>query len=734
MAYVTKVFSDKEVLTHNHMNNIIAGIDELKSGSVTKNNLKTINGVSLIGSGDITISSGDGNISASNNTLYEEAKKLISRFNHQYMNNINYDASKVDIIMFAGQSNSCGRATLASATTPKDLFLTVSKDIGFTFQNSANGSCDSTIKEIKEPLTINGSSAYGYIPAFINAYYSTTGRKVCACFKSNGGTSIHNWFPYELDANGNETNKVPTYYTNMLAAINSSKTHLQTHGYELGDVLMVWCQGENDAAYLGNDIANSYCTEYETTLKTDEQKIAYYKKGLSRIAEKLKEDVGLTTIFNMRIGHSGSKKMRNQVIIEAQNQLCSENPDCVMISTIMAGAKDFIEEDGSKRDLMIDASHYLPEGYLRAGMEGGINAGIYQKSNKMIKPILLEYNTLYLEGTGQSPQYVEHERPVDKFIYDPCRIDFNFMRKFTESVATTAISLSAPSTTVEMGKTLKLSCAFTPTNASDTALNYSSSNTSRATVSAAGIVTGIAIGEVSITAKLASDESIVSTITINVVESSGDDNPSSGGGNTGKSINVVDFDFTINTLNDYSLDGSFTIPDTSTPEGIEYDNNLGMSLNNNLPYGLTLTNPVNASKPWTLEFTGIFATPTVLAGNRRALITGVDDLTPFVVINSNNATRPNLGFQISSGSHSWVGSGEIDYDQEVTYKIVHDGNNTTTVYENGLELGDSKVNWSGKTFGTILGVIKGKSTAYTWQNVETGKKSYLKKFKFSYTE
>ena len=196
MAYVTKVFSDKEVLTHNHMNNIIAGIDELKSNSVAKNNLKTINGVSLIGSGDITIS-GDGSISTGNNTLYEEAKKLISRFSHQYMNNINYDTNKVDIIMFAGQSNSCGRATLASATTPKDLFVTVPINIGFTFQNSANGNCDSAIKEVKEPLAINGSSAYGYIPAFIDAYNSITGRKACACCKSNGGTSINYWFPDE---------------------------------------------------------------------------------------------------------------------------------------------------------------------------------------------------------------------------------------------------------------------------------------------------------------------------------------------------------------------------------------------------------------------------------------------------------------------------------------------------------------------------------------------------------
>ena len=42
MAYSTKTFDDKEVLTHHHMNNIIAGIDELKQDTVNKNQLKTI--------------------------------------------------------------------------------------------------------------------------------------------------------------------------------------------------------------------------------------------------------------------------------------------------------------------------------------------------------------------------------------------------------------------------------------------------------------------------------------------------------------------------------------------------------------------------------------------------------------------------------------------------------------------------------------------------------------------
>lgn len=60
---------------------------------------------------------------------------------------------------------------------------------------------------------------------------------------------------------------------------------------------------------------------------------------------------------------------------------------------------------------------------------------------------------------------------------------------------------------------------------------------------------------------------------------------------------VFDFDFTTSTLADYADDGIFTVPDTSTIEAITYDSTKGANLNNNLPYGLTLTNPIDAARP-----------------------------------------------------------------------------------------------------------------------------------------
>ena len=214
------------------------------------------------------------------------------------------------------------------------------------------------------------------------------------------------------------------------------------------------------------------------------------------------------------------------------------------------------------------------------------------------------------------------------------------------------------------------------------------------------------------------DSNYSNEVVYNIEESQGEDTNA-----------VFDFDFATNTINDYALSDIFTVPDGSNVSGITYDATYGMNLNNSLPNGLSLVNPLDASKPWTLEFTALFVTPTVLAGNRRAFLGGAD-LYPFVFINGN--TYDQMGFQISNGNHATVGYGKLVYDKECDYKIVYDGNGKVTAYADGVEIGSGSVNFTGQSFVVILGNVKGKSSAYTWQDVETGKKSYLHKLKFYY--
>lgn len=190
---------------------------------------------------------------------------------------------------------------------------------------------------------------------------------------------------------------------------------------------------------------------------------------------------------------------------------------------------------------------------------------------------------------------------------------------------------------------------------------------------------------------------------------------------------IFDFDFITNNLDDYALSDIFTIPDGSDTSKISYDSSKGMNLNNSLPYGLSLVNPIDASKAWTLEFTVTLPTPTVLAGNRKSFIAG-DDLYPFVFING--STYDDMGFQISNGSHA-TKYGILVYDEESSYKIVYDGNTTVEIFVNNTSQGTVSVNFAGQQFTVLLGNVKGKSSAYVWQNVEETP-SYLKNIKFYY--
>ena len=351
--------------------------------------------------------------------LYNEAKNHVSRFQHQaYMNQKNTNENLVDIVLFAGQSNSCGRAQLTDCTTEEDLILEVPISSAFSFNNTAS----TEPMQIVEPITANGTSGYGYIPAFLNSYYATTNRKVCACYKSVGGTMINKFVPYVLDdLTGEPTTTKGTYYKQMVSAVQHAQKNIVANGYEVGEVLLVWCQGESEAYYLGYE--NQYAITYEEGLTTDEQKIAWYKKQFLSLVDALKADVGLAAGFIIRIGHRKSDEVMNIPIIQAQSELGKERDDIILVSTLFAGAKYFIKEDGSIRNMMRDQSHYFPEAYVRTGLEAGVNAGIYINSNKMIKPILLEYNTLTIDDQ------TVYERPVDKFLYDPCRVDFNSLKK-----------------------------------------------------------------------------------------------------------------------------------------------------------------------------------------------------------------------------------------------------------------------------------------------------------------
>ena len=86
-----------------------------------------------------------------------------------------------------------------------------------------------------------------------------------------------------------------------------------------------------------------------------------------------------------------------------------------------------------------------------------------------------------------------------------------------DDVATTGIALSQTSANLLMGATMTLTPSFTPAYTSDKALTWTTSDPSTATVDG-GVVTPVAPGVVTITAKLTSDNSIYATCEVTVVD------------------------------------------------------------------------------------------------------------------------------------------------------------------------------------------------------------------------
>ena len=317
----------------------------------------------------------------------KEEKDYVSSVINSYKNqNLKpYGEKEVDIILFAGQSNSCGRATLEDN---KGKNISVSQDVAFTFKNTGN-----TICSIEEPLTYNGTSGYGYIPSFLTSYYNTTGHRVCACFMSVGGTSLNKFTPYVLDGY-TPTSTKNKYYTNMVNYVNNAKEQLTNSGYTYKNIYLVWCQGENEGLYYGQQ--SKYSTEYEASLTNYDDKMNYYAYSLRYMIDSLKTDIGLDNTFLIRIGYckNGSD---NDPIIKAQTSMSQQDNDIVLASTEFAGAIRYYNQYGQTVDMMRDPSHFYLDMYNEVGNNAGLISGIFV--NTSTKMPLVEYRSLIKNGT-----------------------------------------------------------------------------------------------------------------------------------------------------------------------------------------------------------------------------------------------------------------------------------------------------------------------------------------------
>lgn len=267
----------------------------------------------------------------------------------------------VDVIIFAGQSNMQGQSDaltsnaavsrayeykwLSNALTA--LKNPVGEDIKY---NKTSGSAVTTSTNLTNWLGahVTGSSAYGHtnlVPKFCESYIEQTDTDIVAVHVAKGSTKIDYWLP-----------GTPGY--EMIVEKATSAIEKAEESTVVRNVYFVWFQGESDAL--------------ASTTK------ATYKQSLITLNNALKEDVGIDKFGIIRVGRFAEAANvanaieKDNTIITAQDEICQENTDFLMLTTIAA-------ELNSQPEYMNPnvAGHYSATGLEKIGKAAGITLGQY---------------------------------------------------------------------------------------------------------------------------------------------------------------------------------------------------------------------------------------------------------------------------------------------------------------------------------------------------------------------
>lgn len=246
----------------------------------------------------------------------------------------------MDVILFMGQSNVGGANGNAKeapaliegagyeyrAVTDPDALHVLTEPFG---ENENRGTLDD-----RGIMERRGSLA----TAFVNAYYQKTGTPVVAISASRGSSSVEGWL-----SRGRKEEAA-----DRLAL---AKKQLKKEKIRIRHIYMVWFQGEADV-----------------NLKTTKEE---YKAALTGLVDYMQEQ-GVETCFVIQMGPGAKKTIYHEEIMKAQEELCGESEDFVLVSqlpSILQG-EDMTDEGGV---------HFTQKALNLIGTDAGEKAGLYVK-------------------------------------------------------------------------------------------------------------------------------------------------------------------------------------------------------------------------------------------------------------------------------------------------------------------------------------------------------------------
>lgn len=259
----------------------------------------------------------------------------------------------MDIIIFSGQSNMQGQTErlsdnsivkrayeykwLQHELTP--LCNPVGENITYD-KKAGEFAADKELFAAWRKKHVFGASTYGYtnlVPKFCEAYIAQTGNEVIAVHAAKGNTVIRQWLP--------GTSAYQMLKEKALCAIRKVQ-----EDYKLGHIYFVWLQGESDAI-KGH-------TRGE------------YKEQMLLLQKALKEDLGIEKFGVIRVGRFTNDD-RDLEIIAAQEEVCQENVDFVMLTRIATELNQESECMNPNAE-----GHFSAKGLERIGETAGNMLGI----------------------------------------------------------------------------------------------------------------------------------------------------------------------------------------------------------------------------------------------------------------------------------------------------------------------------------------------------------------------
>lgn len=135
--------------------------------------------------------------------------------------------------------------------------------------------------------------------------------------------------------------------------------------------------------------------------------------------------------------------------------------------------------------------NYVPN--PRQGFSNTATYGALDQIRKSIHSKLVAENQARVEA-GQP----EVPMPSTEALERLAQIEYD--RITAQTVAVTGVTVTPATASVAVGATVSIAASVAPSDATDKTVTWSSSDTSKATVSQAGVVTGVAVGSATITA------------------------------------------------------------------------------------------------------------------------------------------------------------------------------------------------------------------------------------------